>query len=75
METAGFDRLLLAYQEATDKWVDAIHAEEALAAGDHSMVQMEKWDAADFAVQDAEAAAKKARDAYKDALREMNYGI
>jgi hypothetical protein len=36
---------------------------------------MEKWDAADFAVQDAESAAKKARDEYKDALRQKNYGI
>ena len=53
----------------------AIEAEEALANDDHSMVEMEKWDAAGFTVHDAEAAAKKARDQYKSALRKNNYGF
>lgn len=75
METVDFDQLSREYHEAVDRWVEAIRAEEALAIHDHSIVQMEKWDAADFAVQDAEAAAKKARDAYKDALRQKNYGF
>ena len=75
MENIDFDRLSRAYHEATDRWVDSIRAEETLATSDHSIVQMEKWDGADFAVQDAEAAAKKARDAYKDALRQKNYGF
>jgi hypothetical protein len=39
------------------------------------MVEMEHWDDAGFAVQDAEALAKKARDAYKNALRKRNYGF
>ena len=75
MENLDFDQLSRAYHEATDRWIDAIRSEEALATSDHSIVQMEKWDAADFAVQDAETAAKKARDAYKDALRQKNYGF
>jgi hypothetical protein len=55
--------------------VDAIRNEESLATSDHSMVEMEHWDDAGFAVQDAEALAKKARDAYKNALRKRNYGF
>jgi hypothetical protein len=55
--------------------VTAIEAEEALANDDHSMVEMEKWDAAGFTVHDAEATAKKARDRYKSALRKKNYGF
>ena len=75
MENLNFDQLLKAYKEAVDRWVDAIRAEEALATDDHSMVAMERWDDAGFKLHDAELAAKKARDAYKNALRKKNYGF
>jgi hypothetical protein len=75
METPDFDQLLKSYREAVDRWVDAIRAEEALATSDHSIVEMERWDDAGFKVDDAEAVAKKARDAYQNALREKNYGF
>jgi hypothetical protein len=39
------------------------------------MVEMEKWDDAGFKLHDAELTAKKARDAYKNALRKKNYGF
>jgi hypothetical protein len=75
MENMDFDQLLKAYKAAVDRWVDAIRAEESLATSDHSMVQMEHWDDAGFKLHDAELAAKKARDAYKNALRKKNYGF
>jgi hypothetical protein len=75
MENLDFDQLLKSYRDAVDHWVDAIHAEESLATEDHSMVEMELWDDANFKLQDAEAVAKKARDAYKNALRKKNYGF
>ena len=75
MEHEDFDALLRSYRDAVDRWVGAIHAEESLATEDHSMVQMEKWDDAGFALHDAELAAKKARDAYKNTLRKKNYGF
>jgi len=75
MQNPDFDQLLKSYNEAVDRWVDAIHAEESLATDDHTMVQMEKWDDAGFKLHDAELAAKKARDAYKNALRKKNYGF
>lgn len=75
LTSADLDQLRLAYKQATDKWVDAIRAEEALATVDHSMIAMEKWDDAHFREQDAQGAADTARDAYKDALRSVNYGI
>lgn len=75
MENIDFDQLLAAYKQAVDHWVDAIHVEESLANADHSMVEMEKWDDAGFKLHDAELAAKKARDAYKNALRKKNYGF
>lgn len=75
MDNLNFDELLSSYKQAVDRWVDAIRAEESLATPDHSMVQMEKWDDAGFTLHDAELTAKKARDAYKNALRKKNYGF
>lgn len=75
MTQADMNQLRLAYKNAVDAWVAAIRAEEALATPDHSMVAWEKWDAAHFTEQDAEAKVTEAREAYKGALREANYGI
>jgi hypothetical protein len=75
MSNSELDQLRIAYKAAVDKWVDAIRAEERLATPDHSMVAMEHWDTAHFAEHDAHTAATEAREAYKDALRTVNYGI
>ena len=75
MSKADLDQLRIAYKKATDEWVDAIRAEEALATPDHSMIAMEKWDAAHFIEHDAHTKATEAREAYKDGLRRVNYGI
>ena len=75
MDNQDFDQLLCSYRQSVDAWVGAIRAEESLATEDHSMVQMEKWDDAVFQLHDTELTAKKARDAYKNALRKKNYGF
>jgi hypothetical protein len=75
MTKAELSELRLAYKKAVDDWVLVIRAEEALATTDHSMTAMERWDEARFKEDDARAKATEARDAYKDALRDVNYGI
>jgi hypothetical protein len=75
MSEANLDQLRLAYKKAVDEWVDTIRAEEALATPDHSMIAMEDWDTAHFREHDAHNKVTEARDAYKDALRTVNYGI
>ncbi len=75
MENLNFDQLLQDYKQATDAWVNAIRTEESLATNDHSMVAMEHWDAAGLHVHDVEATAKNAKDRYKNALRQKNYGF
>lgn len=75
MNTAELDQLRLEYKATVDEWVAAIRAEEALATADHSMTAMENWDETHFREQDAQEKATKAREAYKDALRTVNYGI
>jgi hypothetical protein len=75
MSDLDLDQLRLVYKQAVDDWVASIRAEEALATPDHSMTSMEHWDTAHFREYDAHKKAKEARDAYKDALRLVNYGI
>jgi hypothetical protein len=75
MDNSNLDELQQAYKQAVGRWVAAIRAEEALATSDHSEVAMERWDAAGFAEQDAQSNAKHARDAYKEGLRQLHYGI
>jgi len=75
MNNADYDRLRQSYKDAVDAWVAAIHEEEALATPDHSITAMEHWDAAGFKEQDAQKRATKAKEAYKEALRQYNYGI
>jgi hypothetical protein len=48
--------------------------EEALATTDHSMIATEHWDTAHLQEHDAHTKAAEA-EAYKDALRTVNYGI
>ncbi len=75
MDKPNLDQLQQSYKQAVDEWVAAIRAEEALATPDHSETAMERWDSADFTVQDAGKKAKAARDAYKEGLRHLHYGI
>jgi hypothetical protein len=75
MSKEDLDQLRLAYKKAVDEWVDTIRAEEALASPNHSMIAMEEWDSALFSEHDAHTKVTEAREAYKDALRGVNYGI
>jgi hypothetical protein len=75
MTPPDLDQLRLAYKQATDEWIAAIRAEEALATPDHSMTAWEKWDAAHFQEEDAHARYTEALEAYKDGLRALNIGI
>jgi hypothetical protein len=75
MDKNGLSELRLTYKRAVSEWINAIRAEESLATTNHSMTAMEKWDDAHFKEQDAQTKAQKAREAYKGALRKVNYGI
>jgi Tfp pilus assembly protein PilN len=75
MDKPNLDQLQQTYKQTVDEWVAAIRAEEALATPDHSETAMERWDSADFTVQDAWKKAQEARDNYKEGLRYLHYGI
>jgi hypothetical protein len=73
MNTSDLDQLRVSYKKAVDDCVSTIRSEEALATADHSMTAMEKWDEARFTEQDAARRASEAQEAYKSALRKVNY--
>jgi hypothetical protein len=69
IETAELDRLQSSYKAAVEEWIAAIRKEEALASVDHSEAELDAWEAAGFAEEDAREQAKDAKKAYEDALR------
>jgi hypothetical protein len=75
MESSKLDEMRAAYMQATNEWVLAIRAEEALATPDHSEVAWERWDEAVLAEQKAGAQAREAKEQYKGALRQANLGF
>lgn len=75
INTSELDSLRASYKDAVEQWVAAIREEENLASADHSIIAMELWDAACFKEQDARQKAMEAKEQYKDALRQINYGI
>lgn len=75
MSEHDLDHLRFLYKKAVDTWVEAIRAEENLATEDHSMIAMERWDDAHSREQEAQQKASRAREAYRDLLRKVNYGI
>lgn len=70
IETAELDKMQSSYKAAVDEWVAAIRKEEALASVNHSEAEIDAWEAAGFAEDDAREKAKSAKKAYEDALRE-----
>ncbi len=69
------DRLQSAYKAAVDAWVDTIRAEEALASVNHTVAQVDTWEAAYFASEKARHATEAAKKAYEAGLRARFYNI
>ena len=75
VKTAELDRSEQAYRAAVDLWVAAIREEESLATTDHSDAAWERWEHAGFKTKEAEKCAANAREVYKSALRQLDFGI
>jgi hypothetical protein len=75
IDRAELDRLQQAYKTAVDQWVTAIREEEALATPDYSLPAWERWDQAGFKEHDAQDKAQAAKEAYKEGLRQHDYGF
>lgn len=67
---AELDAMQARYKSAVEQWINAIRAEEALASpAEHSVAQIDQWEAAADAEEQARVEAKAAKADYEDALR------
>jgi outer membrane protein TolC len=75
IETAELDQLQADYKAAVDNWIAAIRTEEALASVNHDIADVDAWEHADNAEEEAREKAKDAKLAYEDGLREKFYNF
>ena len=68
-DEADLDQLQAAYKAAVEKWIKAIREEEALASVNHSVAEVDEWEAAHFREDELRNAVKEAKTQYEDALR------
>jgi hypothetical protein len=70
IDKAELDQIQKNYKAAVDEWVAAIRLEEALASRNHSVAEIDKWEAAADQEEEARNKAKAAKQAYESALRQ-----
>ncbi len=75
VEDSVLDQKQAAYKAAVEVWVAAIREEEALASGDHSVAEIDRWEEAHFREEESRNRAKAAKKEYEDALREKFFGF
>lgn len=68
-EHSELDELQAAYKAAVEEWVAAIREEEALASVNHSVAEIDEWEAAHFREDDLRRKVLAAKKLYEDALR------
>ena len=74
-EHPELDELQIAYKSAVEEWIAAIRKEEALASVNHSVAEVDQWEAAHFAEDELRSKVKDAKEKYEDALREKFFGF
>ena len=75
VETAELDQMQSTYKAAVEDWVAAIREEEALASGNHSVAEVDRWEHAHFREEEARNKAKAAKAEYEAALRDRFFGF
>jgi hypothetical protein len=68
-EHLELDQLQAAYKAAVEKWIEAIREEEALASVNHTVADVDQWEAAHFHEDELRSAVKAAKRDYEDAIR------
>ena len=74
-DTLELDQMQTAYKAAVEEWIAAIKQEETLASVNHSIAEVDKWEAAHFAEDEIRRKVKAAKKKYEDALREKFFGF
>jgi hypothetical protein len=68
-DEAELDQMQAAYKAAVEEWIKAIREEEALASVNHSVAEVDEWEAEHFREDELRNAVKAAKKQYEDALR------
>ncbi|MBY0612503.1 MAG: hypothetical protein K2P80_09990 [Beijerinckiaceae bacterium] len=74
-DVLDLDQLQEAYKSAVDAWIETIRHEESLVSANHTVAEVDKWEAAHFKEEAARAQVKSAKAAYEDALRAKFYNF
>jgi hypothetical protein len=74
-DVIDLDQMQANYKAAVEEWIAAIKHEEALASVNHTVAELDKWEAARFAEDDIRAKVKAAKKQYENALREKFFGF
>jgi hypothetical protein len=69
------DELQAAYRAAVEEWIAAIREEEALAAGPHSVAEIDKWEHANFREHGKHKEVVYRKRLYEDGLRREFFGF
>jgi hypothetical protein len=69
------DELQAAYRAAVENWIVSIREEEALAAGPHSVAEVDKWEHANFREHSKHREVIYRKKLYEDALRREFFGF
>ena len=68
-DLSELDRLQGEYKAVVEEWVRAIRREEELASVDHTIAEVDKWEAAHFREDEVRNKVLAAKKQYEDALR------
>jgi hypothetical protein len=74
-DIAELDQMQAAYKAAVEEWIAAIEHEEDLASVNHTVAEVDQWEAAHFKEEDIRSKVKAAKKKYEDALREKFFGF
>ena len=74
-DSEELDQMQRAYKAAVEEWITAIEHEEALASVNHSIAEIDRWEAAHFQEEEIRNKVKAAKKRYEDALREKFFGF
>jgi len=74
-DSPELDQMQAAYKAAVEEWIAAIKKEEALASVNHTIAEVDKWEAAHFREDEIRNKVKAAKKRYEDALRQKFFGF
>jgi len=75
VETSGLDQPQGAYRAAVEEWITAIRQEKELASVNHSVAEIDKWEAAHFNEDELRGKVLELKKKYEDALRKEQFGF